>query len=290
MHRVRRRVAAALTAVAACGLAACTAQAPAPQPTGLPAGIEVSFVQLRSDVASRQAEVRIRNGGDEALIVGAVSVADPRFDGAAERIVARTSTIPAGASTDIRVQLPPVACPAPDDAAATVSIGYTVDGVDAVAVAPLPDPLAFVPPLHERECLAAALAEAADVSFTAFVPSDAGEPADLELTVAPTGDGAAQLTGIRETNLLTFDMPGSAGGLWPLEVAVRPGDTAPFVVHLPLVPARCDPHAVLEDKRGTVFWVEAVIGDEPSRIDLATGEEMRGRILTWVAHWCGYGP
>jgi hypothetical protein len=290
MHRVRRRVATAAAVIAVGALAACTAQTPAPQPTGLPAGMEVSFVQLRSDVASRQAEVRIRNGGDAQLIVGSVSVTDPRFDGAADRIVARTSTIPPGAATDIRVQLPPVACPAPDDAVATVSIGYTLDGVDAVAVAPLPDPLAFVPPLHERECRAAALAEVADVSFTAFTPSNAGKPSDLELTVAPTGDGAAQLTGIRETNLLTFDMPGGAGGLWPLEVAVRPGDAAPVVVHLPLVPARCDPHAVLEDKRGTVFWVEAVTGGEPSRIDLAAGDEMRGRILTWVAHWCGYGP
>lgn len=289
MHRVGRRVAAALLAVAACSITACTAASPAPSSTDLPAGIQVSFVQLRSDVASRQAEVRIGNTGDEPLVVGAVSVTDPRFDGPAERVVARTSTIPPGASTDIRVQLPPVACPAADEAAATVSVAYTVNGVEGVAVAPLPDPLAFVPPLHERECRAAALAEAADVSFTAFVPSHAGSPADLELTVAPTGDGAAQLTGIRETNLLTFDLPGGAGGLWPLEVVVRPGDRAPVVVHLPLVPARCDPHAVLEDKRGTVFWVEAVIHGEPSRIDLAADETMRGRILTWVADWCGFG-
>jgi len=282
-------VAALVAAVIALALTACGAPAPEPGPDRLPEDTEVSFVQLRSDVAARQAQVRIRNGTALPLIVGEIRVSDPRFDGDAERVVARTSTIPPGSATDIRVQLPAVACPAPAEPETTVTVSFTWNGMDAVATEPLPDPLGFVPPLHERECRAAALAEAADVAFASFEPSDAGAPAVLELAVVPTGAGAARLTGIRETNLLTFRMPGGEGGRWPLEVAVRPGETGPIAVPLRIIPARCDPHAVMEDKRGTVFWVEAVVDGEVSRIDLAADEDLRGRLLTWVAHWCGYG-
>ncbi len=287
MIRVRVRAAAALVGLAA-GLAGCAA-APAPAPTTMPEGVEVALVQLRSDVADRQAQVEITNATDSPLVVGEVSVADPRLDGEARRIVAKTSTIRPGGVTDIRIQLPPVLCPAPDDATATFTFSYTLGDREGVAVASLPDPLSFMPRLHERECVAAGLSRAASVSFTAFTPSDAGEPADLELTIAPTGAGAAEITGIRETNLVTFAMPGGEGGLWPLRVSVGAGDSAPIVLHLPLVPARCDPHAVLEDKRGTVFGLEAVVDDEPGRIELPAGDELRGRILTWLARWCGYG-
>ena len=63
----------------------------------------------------------------------------------------------------------------------------------------------------------------------------------------------------------------------------------PTTVHLPLVPLRCDPHAVQEDKRGTVFNVEVELDGEPGLVQVAATEDMRGRILTWVADWCGFG-
>ena len=44
-----------------------------------------------------------------------------------------------------------------------------------------------------------------------------------------------------------------------------------------------------EDKRGTIFDLEVEIDGEPGEIELAASEELRGRMLTWVADWCGFG-
>ena len=54
-------------------------------------------------------------------------------------------------------------------------------------------------------------------------------------------------------------------------------------------PVRCDPHVVQEDKRGTIFDVRVELDGEPGQVELFVGEDMRGRILTWVAEWCGFG-
>ena len=62
-----------------------------------------------------------------------------------------------------------------------------------------------------------------------------------------------------------------------------------MVVSLPLVPLRCDPHAVQEDKRGTIFTLAVELDGDPGEIELAAPEDLRGRILTWVGAWCGFG-
>ena len=109
--------------------------------------------------------------------------------------------------------------------------------------------------------------------------------------IVPTGEAAADVIGIQTTNLLTFgDAPGDTADTFPIDVAIGAGATStPTSVHLPLVPLRCDPHAVREDKRGTIFTLEVRVGGELGEIELAASEDMRGSILTWVSNWCGFG-
>lgn len=247
-----------------------------------PEGVSVELVQLRSDVAARQAQVMVTNGTSAPIEVGDVQVEDGRFSGDAARVVDRTSRIVPGSTVGIRVQLAPVRCPSEPGVAI---VWMVVDGVHTSL--PIADAGGFVAPLHERECRAARLAATADVAFTAFVPSAPGSPADLQLTLAPTGDAAAVVSSIARTNLLTFE--GAADDLFALDARITAGDTEPIVVHLPLVPLRCDPHAVQEDKRGTVFDLAVEVGDDDGTIELAASEDMRGEILTWVTRWCGYG-
>ncbi|MCC2032458.1 hypothetical protein [Microbacterium allomyrinae] len=291
----KRSAAFAFALVAMVALAGCTAGDGGGSTAGasegvsnLPAGITVEFIQQRSDVATREARVMVTNGSDEPLVVTEVAVDDPHFDGHATRAVERTSTIPAGSTTGIRVVLPAVACPA-RAAEATVVLDYELGDRSGRAAADLPDPLGFVPRLHERECRAVALAQAADVAFTGFTPSAAGEPATLELTVAPTGRATAMIAGIRPTNLLTLATADAASDPLRLDIGVAAGDSMPIVVGIPIVPARCDPHAVQEDKRGTIFPVDVVVEGEPGNIEMFVGEDLRGRILAWVGTWCGFG-
>lgn len=280
-----------VTALAiAAALAGCAIDRGDPAPPPLPEGVTVQLVQLRSDVAARQAQVQVRNDTDEAVEIGAVTVADPRFSGVAERVAGgRSSTIPPGSTVDIRVQLPPMEC-ATEDGSMTVQLGYPANGDAARVEAPLPDPLDVIGPLHARECLAERLSDAAALSLSGFTPSPPGVPADLELTIDPTGDAAAVFGGIQTTNLLTFGQEaGQTDDTFPISIEVHEGDSGATVVHLPLVPVRCDAHAVQEDKRGTIFDIDVELDGEPGEIELAASEDLRGRILTWVADWCGFG-
>lgn len=259
-----------------------------PAPT-LPAGVTVELVQLRADVAPRQAQVHVTNGSDAAITIGDVRVEDARFEGPATRVLAgHTSTVPAGRSVDVRVQLPAVDCTAPKDAVPEVVLELVGDDGSGEVTASASDPLGFVAPLHVRECRREQLADAVTVAFTGFRASAPGAPAALELTISPTGGGAATIVGVQRTNLLDF-AGATVAGAYPLDLAIEAGSAERFVVELPLVPFRCDPHAVQEDKRGTIFDVRVELGGEPGEIELFVGEELRGEILTWVAAWCGFG-
>ena len=281
-------------AVTACAPVAVPSPSVSLVTTGLPDGVTAEFQQGRSDVAARQAQVVVHNGGDEILVIREVEVDDVRFDGPATRVEDRDSTIAPGRTVGIRVQLPDVACDHEIAAGATVKpkviFDYSLGDASGLAVAGIDDPLDFVGPLHERDCRAQAVEDAAHVSFTDFDPSPPGEPATLVLGVAPTGRGEALLSGIQTTNLITF---GDAGGAtietYPIGMEVLEDSAGMTEVHLPIVPLRCDPHAVQEDKRGTIFDVEVEVDGVPGEIELAASEDLRGEILTWVADWCGFG-
>ncbi|NYF15238.1 hypothetical protein HDC37_000050 [Microbacterium sp. AK009] len=287
-------VAVAVVGLALVGCAAADTRdppaSPAPAAAALPAGVRVEIIQLRADVALRQAQVHVVNGGDTDLQIGEVAVDDSRFTAPATRVLAgRTSTVPAGGEVDIRVQLPDVACspPAAGSAEPTVELTFLADGAEGTARVVAADPLGFLAPLHERECRASALAEAATLAFTGFTPAPPGQPATLHLTITPTGRGEATVVAVQATNLLDFG-PATVDGAFPLDVPVTPGDTEPVVVDVPILPSRCDPHAVQEDKRGTIFDVRLSLGGEPGEIELFVGEALRGDILTWVSGWCGF--
>ena len=286
-HRTRRRFRASATvAIVLAALTGCAMDVGDRAPSPLPEGVTVALLQLRSDVSSRQAEVEVRNDGEQPIEVGDVAVSDPRFAEDATRVTEKTSTIAPGGTVNIRIQLPELTCGV-TDAATTVALTFLDGDAEVVRTAPLPDRLEFLPPLYERECRAQALADAATVSIESFEPSPAGVPADLTLLIEPTGVGGATVSAIQTTNLLAFTTP--TGGRFPIDLALSPGETTPTTVNLPLVPLRCDPHAVQEDKRGTVFNVEVVLDGEPGLVQVAATEDMRGRILTWVANWCGFG-
>ncbi|MCH6230308.1 hypothetical protein MK786_06115 [Microbacterium sp. CFH 31415] len=299
MSRLRMRGAAtAVAALLALALSACAPGGEAPDgeattpSTGLPDGVTVELQQGRSDVAARQAQVVVRNGTDETLVVGSVEVEDPRFAAPIVRVEERESTIGPGRTVGIRVQLPDAACAgdATEAVGSTVILDYTLGDDSGRASAGIEDPIGFIEPLHVRDCRADAVADAAHVSFTDFDPSPPGEPAALMLGIAPTGRSAVLISGIQTTNLITFEDGGdTALETLPIGLEVREGDTGMTEVSLPIVPIRCDPHAVQEDKRGTIFDLEVEVDGEPGEIELAASEELRGQVLTWVADWCGFG-
>lgn len=287
--RIVRSGASALVALAL--LSGCSPSPAASESTAgvLPDGVTVAVTQLRSDVADRQVQVQIHNGTAAALRIGAVQLEDPRFDGPATRVVDRTSMLAAGGTANVRVQLPDAACDVDDDAISTATVAYEIDGRAGSGTAEAPEVFPFLAAIHRRDCVAQSVAEVADVGFGAFAPSAAGAPASLELSIAPrTADaGEVVFTGIRETNLLSF--VGVDEGALALDATVGAGADTPGTITLPLVPARCDPHAVQEDKRGTVFTLDVDVDGESGQFTLAADPDLKAQLLTWVTDWCGYG-
>ncbi|MCR2783315.1 hypothetical protein [Microbacterium sp. zg.B96] len=282
--RQRRRCArAALATLAVAAAAALAGCAPDPAPT-LPEGVRVTLQQLRSDVADRTAQVRVANGSDTELLITRLELHDDWFDGPAVRD--RDSTITPGRTVDLRIDLPPSACEGEPDADARESVlVFTMRGGTEYRV-PTEDSLGFTGRLHERECLAHDAAAVASLSWGAFTPSAAGEPATLQLDIAPAGgDGSLRIVEVLPTNLLRF-----ADVTAPLPLGLEvDGRAQPAPVDVPLVPSRCDPHAVQEDKRGTVFTVAIETESVSGTIEVPASPEQRGKILSWVAAWCRYG-
>jgi hypothetical protein len=251
---------------------------------GLPEGVSATLVQQRSDVAERQIQLRVRNDSDAAITVGDVSLDDDRFDGSGTRVVARESSLAAGASVDVRVALPPMDCAAPDEGAPRATLHLVIDGEPVTASSEVADALDALPGIHARECLGERLSAVAAVEVTGFDAAPAGEPGMLHLAVAPTGAGSARLVSIDPTPLLTYSDGPAAPYALDREVGARPE-----VIDIPLVPQRCDPHVVQEDKRGTIFTVHVEVDGSEGEVDLAASADLKARLLTWVATWCGFG-
>lgn len=266
---------------AALALTGCAA---ADAADGLPPGVTVELTQLRSDVAERRMQVRVQNATETVIEVHSVTVADRRFAEAAQPLIDRATTISAGRTVALPVQLAPAACAAPAAVDVTVTLTYRAGGSVRTTTVAAREDFPFLADLHARECLAASVAATADLSLGQFTPSAPGEPATLALEIAQaSGDADVRLVAIRETNLLSYRQQDAVATAYPLDHAV--GGAAESIA-LPLVPARCDPHAVQEDKRGTVFTLDVEVDGRSGRIQLAASPELRADILTWVTTWC----
>ena len=183
-----------------------------PTEVPLPEGVTVEFMQLRSDVAKRAAQVRVVNGSDETLQITRLAFEDDWFDGPAVRD--RPAEIAAGRTLDLTIQLPPSACEGEVEAAGRTSrvvLDYSSGDGSSRSTADLPDPLDVIPALHARECLLSDLEDSTGLAFTAFEPSEAGQAATLTLTLTPTGRAASEILGIRSTNLLALGQVGRHG-------------------------------------------------------------------------------
>jgi hypothetical protein len=272
--RRSRLFAVAMVAVALV-LSGCAGSAPAPIPTrtaGAAGSVQVWLHQERADEPRRTARIRVVNGSEAALDIAGVRLSDDRLDAV---ITAEGVRLPTEESVDLAADLPPVSC---DDGDARRSWELALaDGT--VLRGDLVDSLGFLDRLHDRECLA--LAVAASVRLTwreAELP--ASGTAVLPLEITPTGAGeAVRVLAVQSTPLLQF----GAG------VTVLTIPDGARRVDVPLVPQRCDPHVVQEDKRGTVFTVEVEVDGSRGTIELPVSEDERGRILSWVAERCDFG-
>ncbi|WP_375385341.1 hypothetical protein [uncultured Microbacterium sp.] len=314
-------------------ISGCAGEAPRPRPsaTALPTGVSATMMQLRSDVATRQAQILVHNSSPEVLTISAVRVDDPRFAGVARRLDGLSTTISPGVTADIRIQLPLMKCSADDESlttptptptpepvplatatsapsaspspspsstatmteppsTTTVTVHYQLGASIATATEPVSTPVPFLDDLYARECLAERVAKTASLSVASFTASAPGQPADLALSIRPTGNGEARIVAIQGTSLLGFDNgSGASATVFPIGVDATVAGP-PVVVHVPLRPMQCNALALKNDRSGTLFSLAVEQDDAPGEIDLGMSAEVRDQILAWVGTWCGIAP
>jgi hypothetical protein len=281
--RSARDAALAVLAALFTGLTGCSGTSP----VALPSGVSVEVHQYRSDRQTRALTLGVRNDSTADITITAARFSSPAFARPADWPKDET-TIPAGVKRDLRVSLPDAVCDV-TDAMPRVILRFSLpSGVAGEATLRAGDPYDSLERILGEDCDAAAVAAVVEVEGTALRVQGSGAASVGHLTVElrpQGGRGRVRLVGVASTLLITS--PDRLG--WPLNVTVA-GGAPPSSVELPLVPNRCDPHAVAEDKVGTRFPVEALTGDGVARrFPLRLAEGMRTQLLRFVAQHCGFG-
>lgn len=283
---------AAVLALAGCttGSAGSTGSPGEPTPTPIPsdvlAGLSVEVRQARSDWALRVVQLRVTNAGPGDVTVARARLVTPDDEGVATSD--RERPVRAGVDRDVSVALGHPVC----DDAASGPARAELDLVDAagrrstLTVEPA-DPQGHLARIHGEDCAAAAVAAGASLNLAdAITTRDAGGTlaADVVLEVVPVAGGPrVQITQVDGTVLLA---PVGGATAWPTDVDTADG--AVDAVPLELVPSRCDPHAVAEDKRGTFFGVHASVdGVAQPVFYLASSDALRGALHEFVGRSCG---
>lgn len=290
MPRSSHRVAAALAAgVLVALLPGCTDDQPREPGAAAPA-LTGELTRYRRDEALRRLQVKLGQAADEpSVVVRSLRLTLPGYqDGPVSQLGSDSRP---GSVVDLPVQLGDAACPAagastspdavPPGAPVAVAVVETSDGPLEVEVE-LTDPDGVWPQTWSRECssLAALAAAPLGLGSTWSRGGAAGAlTASGVLVVGPVADGrAVEVVELVGTTLFSASAQ--------LPVAVVAGERA--VLPVVVAPARCDPHAVGESKRGYAFGVRvAVDGGEPVLVTVQPSEAARVQLEDVLLEQCG---
>jgi hypothetical protein len=250
----------------------------------LPAGLSVVVYQPRPDVALGQFAIQVVNDGDAAVEIIAARLSSHDF---VDEIVwsGAGSTVLPGRKLDLRVPVPQIDCAA--ETAPEVWLTADVGSPSEPTEVEVSDPYELLPRLHAEQCVAQAIAEIAIVTPREVIAPAGQAPAILVIDIAPTGAaGSIDIVGVRGTTLL---QPADDGARTPeLALEVELNAAGPTELRVPLLPNRCDAHALAEDKVGTIipFLIDAG-GPEPVSWLMVLPDDLKGALYTYYAAYCG---
>ena len=100
--------------------------------------------------------------------------------------------------------------------------------------------------------------------------------------VNPGSTGTLTINWIEGTTLLDEDQAAP----WPRSVTIQAGGASQHF-RLGIRPARCDPHAIADDKVGTLLPLRVSAGGRDGVLKIDAGALLRGRIYDFVTAACG---
>lgn len=290
-RRFRRFAFVAVLLTVPAVLAGCTGAAPG-QPgdesgSNEPSGLTASIKQGRLDVEARRLVVRLSNTGDAALTIDGFEFEAATL--APGMVRTKPLELAPGDTIDVRLDLSESVCDVevgPARVVAEVSAGGAATSGATVTLTP-DDPFDTLARINAAECLGEAVAEVATFTMPQHLTSTgsgAERRASIDVLVEPAASGtdSIHLERVYGTTLLNAE----DGIDWTLGMEIAPGD-APFTLTLPVRPARCDAHAIADDKRGTILPFSIAAGDHEGRLDHPSPDTLKAELYTYVAERCG---
>lgn len=287
---------------------ACCSGAPVATPTsGQPAGsgtdrpLAAKIDQFRDNYATHIIEIQVSNTGPDTVTVIAASIRTGLFSGPVPWMPAPEGTaIPPGQTKSLPARLPSPECSAAEaatDASASAKqqtsapphqalLEFRVAGSPSAETVPIDDPFGVLARNNAELCLASDVAAIIHFEFSPGLTRIPGTgTAILTLAYLPQGkDGDVTVESIRGTTLITEDPDHP----WPKETVLN-GMGAAGQIALIIRPARCDPHAVADDKVGTLLPLSVSTGSRSGTIKVAADTALKGAIQDFVSAVCRGG-
>jgi len=284
--RPARGTAAGLALLAAAALTACSAGAApdAGAEAGLPDGLSVAVQQGRLDVPQGRLVLHFENTGDPVTVT-AVAVRSPALEPGMDRDEA--FSLGEGDAIDIRLDLTDSVCDG-DPGAIGIDVRLTTaDGGEHEGTLEPDDPFGTMARIADADCLAESVAGVAAIELPdrlRTTGAGAEQRAWIDVRVAPvaSGGGTLVIDGVSATTLIGNE----DGQDWPLGIEVAAGDD-PVEAALAVRPARCDAHALADDKRGTILPFTVATGDgREGRLEIASGADLKADLYAYYAERC----
>jgi hypothetical protein len=277
------------------------AAGPAPTAAAVQGPIAVEVNQLRDQYGKPEIQLQLTNTSNAAVTVTQAEVASALFEGTISWAQPGDGIeLPPGQPKSLPAALPAAACgrqPSPngETALATVLVISPGQSRPGQLIFSASDPFDVLQRNNSELCLATAVAAVASIRLgTQLEMAPDPRTAVVHLVVAPhpaadgnNPDQPARSLAIRSidgTPLLAEAPPNP----WPENLTVTAGDH-PGQYPLHVRPARCDPHAIAEDKVGTVLPLHITVGAREGLIRVPAGALLRAQLYDFVTRACAEG-
>ena len=269
--------------------------AAAPATAAAPVTAEIN--QLRDDYSRQIIAIRLTNTTAGPVTVLGAGLASPLYSGTIEWPAAPGGIeLPPGQTKILPAQLRDPECgprTAGPGGGTLVELQLAgAGGSGPAATVPATDPYGVLSRNNEEMCLAQAAAAVAGIRLEPEleVSADARSavlglaitPRSTPGAVNPGSTGTLTINWIEGTTLIDEDQAAP----WPRSVSVHTGGASQHF-RLGIRPARCDPHAIAEDKVGTLLPLRVSAGGRDGVLKIDAGALLRGRIYEFVTAACG---
>lgn len=263
---------------------------PAAEPTSLPEGVSVSVFQTRADVPTRRLEMSITNETAAAIVVTGVRFDSSQFVTPSDWTVRDFATIRPGTTVNLPVELSAADCSS-GRVEHVVRLSFVQDGPKVAEVLPL-DRFDRLPALRAEDCLAQSVENIATLTLTGPLSTTAicgTLVGSLGLEIVPTGASGSLIPGsMRGAILMALADPASGAIIESKSLNVEVDAAGrPSSIMVDFLPNRCDPHAIAEDKRGTLLTVDVSMGEVDGVYAVPVSDEVRSQIYAYLVEACG---